>query len=525
MIRKYKDKGMFEPNQFSFNTRLNPIGKGINLPSTINKPQANLNLPQTPTLNSNMGSRVGLRVPTTQTDLQYKKPGTTQPGLTFSSILQNNNSSNTMSLGTNGIVNQSDVYDKKTASGLNFGEKTATGLPFNNQQKTAGGQTTMPLTASGGNGGDYEEEPFEMQSFDDFTKGIKGSGIYADEALQMGLPYLFRLFNKPPVAKFKRTQDVINPATGLPYETIQQAKGNIQRGLVAATRNKSTDLMTNAAMAAMAAANAAQQQNDIDVKNAGQYIGERKSVGQAIIKNKDANDDFYNRNEAMRVESITNQQNSDKLQAKETAGQIGQIAAQNRAEKNMKMQAAQPFYQQQMQAKFDKEHGETKAAGIDAANKMNEAKSLIAEFDKLDADPKTDKQSASYLEAQRKAATAKTDLETNKTTWLQSINKLKGLQEEFNLELSKQGMSQLKKSKGGLIFKKGGSLSVSDRKELKEHEFALKERLESAKQRAKEANERYKELKKQELEFRKSLTKSSMEGYKIIDNFYKKYKK
>jgi hypothetical protein len=187
--------------------------------------------------------------------------------------------------------------------------------------------------------------------------------------------------------------------------------------------------------------------------------------------------------------------------------------------------AAQPFYQQQMQAKFDKENGETKAAGIDAANKMNEAKSLIAEFDKLDADPKTDKQSASYLEAQRKAATAKTEYDANEPKWSAAINKLKGLQEEFNLELSKQGMSQLKKSKGGLIFKKGGSLSVSDRKELKEHEFALKERLESAKQRAKEANERYKELKKQELEFRKSLTKSSMEGYKIIDNFYKKYKK
>jgi hypothetical protein len=283
--------------------------------------------------------------------------------------------------------------------------------------------------------------------------------------------------------------------------------------------------MTNNAMAAMATANAVQQLNDVETKNAETYLGDKQRMVNDINKNKDANDEFYNRNELARVNAVNQQKYAMNQMISNTANQIGQIASQNRAEKNMKLQAAQPFYQQQMQAKFDKEHGETKAAGIDAANKMNEAKSLIAEFDKLDADPKTDKQSASYLEAQRKAATAKTDLETNKTTWLQSINKLKGLQEEFNLELSKQGMSQLKKSKGGLIFKKGGSLSVSDRKELKEHEFALKERLESAKQRAKEANERYKELKKQELEFRKSLTKSSMEGYKIIDNFYKKYKK
>jgi hypothetical protein len=511
MIRKYKDKGMFEQEPFgSLGQALEGTSYGV--PSTKqqqNKMNPSLVEPiakprlSTPSLSFNSLGK--------QSELPYKNPNTPQYDLNYR--LPSLNTDN--GAGGNSVLREGAFGQEQSqgADGANSGGTTG--------QSIRSGATSKDGVSGAGTG----KRPFKMQSFDDFTKGIKGSGIYADEALQMGLPYLFRLFNKPPVAKFKRTQDVINPATGLPYETIQQAKGNIQRGLVAATRNKSTDLMTNAAMAAMAAANAAQQQNDIDVKNAGQYIGERKSVGQAIIKNKDANDDFYNRNEAMRVESITNQQNSDKLQAKETAGQIGQIAAQNRAEKNMKMQAAQPFYQQQMQAKFDKEHGETKAAGIDAANKMNEAKSLIAEFDKLDADPKTDKQSASYLEAQRKAATAKTDLETNKTTWLQSINKLKGLQEEFNLELSKQGMSQLKKSKGGLIFKKGGSLSVSDRKELKEHEFALKERLESAKQRAKEANERYKELKKQELEFRKSLTKSSMEGYKIIDNFYKKYKK
>jgi hypothetical protein len=272
-------------------------------------------------------------------------------------------------------------------------------------------------------------------------------------------------------------------------------------------------------------ANKMQQLNQQSARNAGIVRADeiRKTNEQNIEGDAD---NLFNE----KYTTMAHQANTMNLKAENDAisgavNGIASVAAQNRAEKNMKLQAAQPFYQQQMQAKFYKEHGETKAAGIDAANKMNEAKSLIAEFDKLNADPKTDKQSASYLEAQRKAATAKTDLETNKTTWLQSINKLKGLQEKFNLELSKQGMSQLKKSKGGLIFKKGGSLSVSDRKELKEHEFALKERLESAKQRAKEANERYKELKKQELEFRKSLTKSSMEGYKIIDNFYKKYKK
>jgi hypothetical protein len=188
------------------------------------------------------------------------------------------------------------------------------------------------------------------------------------------------------------------------------------------------------------------------------------------------------------------------------------------------MQAAQPFYQQLTQLDFKKEHGNEVNAGIEAQNKMQESEKLIKDFAQLEADPKTDKQSASYLESKRKAETAKIEYDVNKPKWLAAINKRKTLEDDYNRQLAQQGLAQLKKSKGGLLFKKGGTLSVSDRKELKEHEFVLKERLESAKQRAKEASERYKELKKQELEFRKSLTKSSMEGYKIIDNFYKKYK-
>jgi hypothetical protein len=398
----------------------------------------------------------------------------------------------------------------------------------------ATGVEQNPLTATGVNSGNREamgasitgggNSPFKLKtSFDDLTKGVKGDGIKSTELLQMGLPYLLDAFMKPKGANLKRTQDVINPATGLPYETINQVEQGVNRSLVGASRNKSTDILTNAVNMNMVQSNANQQLQGLYTKNAEQYLGDKRRMIGEINKNKDANDDFYNKAEMMRAEADAQNINNKKMMFTNTANQLGQIQAQNQASKNAKKEALLPMYQKMAQQQFEKQYGNEIQEGVNAANEIQRLQGEVAAFKQLDASTQ-DKTNPAYLEAKKKAELAESTLTTQKNKYEQAINRRNQLQGQFDNALNQQFIKQIKGEKG-LLFKKGGSLSVEERKNLKEHEYSLKEKLNKVKEQAKQASERVKELKKQEIEFRKELAKNHSNNSKIIANFYKSNKK
>jgi hypothetical protein len=206
-----------------------------------------------------------------------------------------------------------------------------------------------------------------------------------------------------------------------------------------------------------------------------------------------------------------------------TANQLGQIQAQNQASKNAKKEALLPMYQKMAQQQFEKQYGNEIQEGVNAANEIQRLQGEVAAFKQLDASTQ-DKTNPAYLEAKKKAELAESTLTTQKNKYEQAINRRNQLQGQFDNALNQQFIKQIKGEKG-LLFKKGGSLSVEERKNLKEHEYSLKEKLNKVKEQAKQASERVKELKKQEIEFRKELAKNHSNNSKIIANFYKSNKK
>jgi hypothetical protein len=233
---------------------------------------------------------------------------------------------------------------------------------------------------------------------------------------------------------------------------------------------------------------------------------------------------FYNEAERKRAEADAQNINNKKMMFTNTANQLGQIQAQNQASKNAKKEAMLPIYQKMAQQQFEKEHGTAIQEGVNAANEMQRLQGEVAAFKQLDMSNTTDKNSTAYLEAKKKAELAESTLTTQKNKYEQAIARRNQLQGQFDNAMNQQFIKQIKGEKG-LLFKKGGSLSVAEKKDLKEHEYALKQQLSEVKERAKQASERVKELKKQEIEFRKELAKNHSNNSKIISNFYKSNKK
>ena len=412
----------------------------------------------------------------------------------------------------NGAINQ---IEQLKAIGADTGVQQKEAFGANSGEPRIAGANS---TTSGGN------SPFKLKtSFDDLTKGVKGSGFGLGDLASIAVGGL-GLINRGKGINLKQTQLQVNPATGEPYETLSQKSSAIDRGLTGLSRNKSTDIMTNAATMGMAQANANQARNEIMASNAQTYLKNKERMTGEINANILRNDEFYNEAERMRGQAdAINKDNQNKFAA-DVVNKINTIRYDNNEIANRKKEALLPVYQKMAQAQFEKEHGADVQAGIDAANEMQKLQGEVATFKQLDMSNTTDKNSAAYLEAKKKAELAESTLTTKKEEYAQKIKTRDMLKSQYDNALNQQFVKQIKGEKG-LLFKKGGSLSVAEKKDLKEHEYSLKQQLSEVKERAKQAKEQAKELKKQELEFRKELAKHHSNNSKIISNFYKSNKK
>lgn len=458
MIRKYQVGNDFEPNQFSFNTKLKGLSRiQPKLPSTINtKPQANLT------------------------------PINTQPN---------------------------EATPVNIATGLNTSQQIATGASTNTGQREAMGANVGTGSTDGSN--------FNLKSFDDYSKGVKGSGIRPLEALQLATPLALSFLNKPKGATFKRQSNVINPATGLPYETINQVEQNVNRGLRGLSRNKSTDILTNMINMNMGQANANQQLNDLYTKNAEQYFGDKRRMVSEINQEQKEADEFYNRNEALRAEADANNKANQNRMIGDVVKGIGDIDAMNRQEKEMKKAQLFDLYAKENQLKFQDQFGNYVQTGLNKANERTKAMSGIQEaqmnLDKLkQSGVKED--SPEYIEAKKKYDLAESVYKKADSEYNTAVSNRNKLDSDFNKRMLAQSKRQI------MGYKKGG-LTLEERKDLKQQEYELKKQLQDAKEKSIEARERYKELKKQELEFRKEMRQDMRDSKKTINDFYKACKK
>lgn len=482
MIRKYQNTGEFEPNQFSFNTKLKGLSRiQPKLPSAINtKPQPNL----TPIGKQSSKFSIYDEVTPEQAEI--------------------------------GIQNEQSVFGNQPqiANGANTKQQIATGANTNTGQREAMGANTGTDGASG----DFTDVKFKPTD----TSKLKGSGVSFMEAAQMATPYLLDFLYKPKNYQYKRTSRIINPATGLPYETLQnisETATRAARGLVRS--NKSSDLQQNINTATIADANKNQQINQGQIANAQTYLS---NVGRMVGEQNQeiAENDAFNK-EMTTMRANADAINLDNKRKRDTnlMQQLGNIHAMNKQEKEMKK--AQIY---DLDTQIHKMNVEEKNAYLrqDAANKgdvkykrQTELSQTQLNLDKLkQSGVKED--SPEYIQAQKNFELAQSAYNTANNDYISAVTKANELHSKVNRDV-------LQDAKRQILYHKKGGLTLEERKDLKQQEYELKRQLQDAKEKSIEARERYKELKRQELEFRKEMRQDMRDSKKTINDFYKAYKK
>lgn len=379
-----------------------------------------------------------------------------------------------------------------------FGQKNTYGLPteqLGDNQYKASEDTGEPVKTV--------QEMFEANKIANRNK--LGDTINQVGSVAMNLlPFAF----KDSEIQQRRTANIINPITGLPYEQMTKAENNITSSLNQAVRNnKTTDALTNATINNNAMSKATDQRNDLQAKNAGVIADERnRFTGQLNAEQKEA-DAFYNEGEIRKGQA----QDAKNLKYQTVIGntakgiQDAYLHSQNKKEQNRQQQIA--LTSKQLGRQYDSDAEKWREESVRFGNLATQKQ---AELNQARLDPEKNAELIKKLESEYNAYKQSYE---NAGKEYSAINS-KSAKSYADLEAMAYGVT----NKG---YKKGGSLTFEDRVNLENQKHSNKMELEQIKQKAKSIESDLKALEKK----RNSKKDTSYaDNMKIIMEFYKSLK-